>query len=263
MLDLENQETEVAAPVEKVGGNSYLKDSNIYPATIKQCWYGEWPSGAAFVEFNFQLKGAGFYTERINISTNKANNQRVTYKDKNTGENHLLPGAATVGGIFYTALHENLSTDATVKDVLLKVLGSNSPGIVKVYDRAVGAMVEREEAVIGAVIDKEVLIAIKSVKQPYSVKIDTGYVDSANETNDENVISMSFSASNQKNSTEMVDDTEALLHDDWLKKWKGEVQVIKPRKTRAGEPVVTVKGKVDNPGVPGSNTATNDDNPFG
>ena len=239
MLDLDNQESNLEAPADKVGGSSFIKDADIYDAEIKMCFYDEAASGAALLHFEFKLESDGYYSEDIYFSSNKKNGQKITYtKD---GKTHLLPGAQTCASVIYAALEDSVRSDTTLKDVLIGALKAAESKEIEVYDRGAGKNVKKTKNVLTSVTGKSVKIGINSLVKPRGVKTDNGYADSSNETYECNELSLIFCSDNLTPSEKVTSPKD--LYDGWITKRKGQVMTIKPKKNKAGQPIESKDGK--------------------
>ncbi len=255
MIDL-TPGAKIKAPKDVVGGSTFIKDTDVYDAEVDMCYYGEAKSGAAFLDFKFKLIDNGFYSERIYISSAK---QSLTYtKD---GEEFHLPGYVTAYNLAYAAADESLHPGQDQEEVFRDLMGTIEDKEIMVYDFMARGNVARTEKVVMAMLGAKVKLGIRHRIEPKSIKTTDGYVDSANETKDSNVISSVF-LSNGFTPNEVIAKNATADHlADWKEKVVGKVSTIKPKKKKGFDPVESLGGKeVDT--APANGTANVEEESF-
>jgi hypothetical protein len=240
MIDLEQDKSDVKMSEDNVGGSTYIKNADVYDAEVQLCYYGESAGGAAFLDWEFKLKGAGFYNERIYFSKTKANNQSFKYEDKD-GEEHYLPGYET---------NFNMTMAAVGKELVecIKEGVAAGPKTLKLYDYAQGKKVDTEVEAVLPVQGATMQLCIKKYRKPNSVKTtdDKGkqvYADSANETRESNEIALVCVDDGRTYNEVVKKKTEAVVRAEWIEVWKGKTHTIKAKKKFGIEPIESEKGK--------------------
>ena len=197
----------VAIP-ERVGGESFILDTNMYKAKVVLAFIGEYASGALYLEAHFEIEGRkNKYVEKL-LLTNKQH--ETTYVNKKTGQNTLFASFTTA---------DNLSLLTTGKGILDQDISKRT---VKLYDY--DAREEREKEV-DACMDmhgKPVNLLIRRTVEDKKTLVSEEWV-ATGETRFENTIANVADEAGFTVNEIQQDLKEPLFTVAWLAKWQGVI----------------------------------------
>lgn len=206
---------------DRLGGGSFILDSDIYDFKITQAFLQKSDKGALGVFLGFESDEGKKYRETIYITGGDAKGNSSTYtKD---GKEYFLPGYIQVNSLCLLTVGKELS------DM------EDEEKVVQVYDSTAKAEVPKKMPVMVELIGQRINVAIVKQLVNKTEKADDGtYVDLA-ETRETNNISKFFREDDKLTTTEITaGNTEPKFYEDWLKANKGKV--INKVKEVSGKP---------------------------
>lgn len=195
---------------DRVGGFAPMP-SNIYEAVIKQLWFGEYGSGAGFMDLQLDVNGKTF-RERILLSDRNGNN----YWTKD-GKSTFFDGFMALDAICLFVTGEDF--EANVENIEQKM--------VKVYNADQRKEVPTEVPVLANVLGEKIKVAILQRKVDVTQKSEengkTVYLPTG-ETREENTLSKVLDIDTDRTVTEIIDEVETSVYADaWVTRWKDKV----------------------------------------
>lgn len=192
---------------DRVGGFAPIA-SGLYEAVIKQLWFGEYGSGAGYMDLQLEIAGKTF-RERILLSDKKGNN----YWTKD-GKSTFFDGFMALDAICLFLTGEDFEAN----------IGNIENKMVKVYDPEVKKEVPTEVPVLANVIGETVKVAILHRKVDVTKKGDDNQYHPTGETREENTLSKVLDMDTNRTVTEIIDEVESAVYADaWLKRWEGKI----------------------------------------
>ena len=162
---------------DRLGGFN-VRDTNVYPATIKVAYAGESQGGAKNVTVVVNLPD-GEYSETIYVTNKQGENWFLNQNDKT--KKVPLPGFTTIDDICLVTTGNPLSAQPTEEKV------------VKVYDYDEKKELPKSVQVLVELTGKTVLLGIVKEVVDKSVKNDTtGEYEPTGETREQNIIAKVF-----------------------------------------------------------------------
>jgi hypothetical protein len=192
---------------DRVGGFVPIP-SGIYEAVIKQLWFGEYGSGAAYMDLQLEAAGKTF-RERILLSDRNGNN--FWTKD---GKSTFFDGFMALDAICLFLTGEDFA--ANMENIEQKM--------VKVYNAEQKKEVPTEVPVLANVLGETIKVAILQRTVDVTKKGDDGQYHPTGETRDENTLSKVLDMDTNRTVTEIIDEVESPVYADaWLARWEGKV----------------------------------------
>ena len=198
---------------DRLGGFN-VRDTDVYKGTIKVAFAGQSQGGAHNVTLIVTLPD-GEYNETIYVTNKQGENWFLNQNDKT--KKVPLPGFTTIDDICLVTTGNPLSAQPTEEK------------IVKVYDYDEKKELPKSVPVLTELTGKEVLLGIVKETVDKNAKNDsTGEYEPTGETRDQNVISKVFHFPSKVTVVEAREaqkagrDAEAVFHDKWLEKNKGQ-----------------------------------------
>lgn len=199
---------------DRLGGFN-IRETNVYPATIKVAYAGQSQGGAKNVTVVVTLPD-GEYNETVYVTNKQGENWFLNPNDRT--KKVPLPGFTTIDDICLVTTGNPLSAQPTEEKV------------VKVYDYDEKKELPKSVQVLTELTGKTVLLGIVKETVDKNAKNDsTGEYEPTGETRDQNVISKVFHDPSKVTVVEAREaqkanrDAEAVFHDKWLDKNKGQV----------------------------------------
>lgn len=195
---------------DRLGGFA-VRDTNVYPATIKVAYAGASQGGAKNVTLVLSLAD-GEYNETIYV-TNKAGENWFLNKDDKT-KKVPLPGFTTIDDICLVTTGKGLAEQDTEEKV------------VKVYDYEERKELPKSVPVLIDLTGKTLFVGIVKQTVDKNAKNDsTGEYEPTGETREENVIEKVFHDPTKMTVVEARQQaTEAVFFDKWVEKNKGQTR---------------------------------------
>lgn len=155
-----------------LGGQGYILETDVYPATIITAYSDFFKSGAQFVNVKFEVVKPDGNTQNFNerfTITNKAGNIYYVGKDS---KKHVLPGYEIMDDICLLTTGKPLAEQETEKKVL------------QLWNPAEGKEVPTEVDCLTDMFGQKVLLAIQKVRKNKQVlDASNKYIDSKDEVN--------------------------------------------------------------------------------
>ena len=204
-----NLDQDVAIEENRLGGFT-LFPTDIYEAEIKMAYADAFPSGANFVQLQFEMPDGREYSERLIITNSSGEN---TYNDKRTGVKKGLPGFTILNDIHLFVTGEPLNAAKTEKKQVL------------VYDYDLGKEVPQSKEVLIELIGQKIAMSIQQIKKNKQEKNEsTGKYEDVNEAREVNEIHTIFHPETKFTTTELRNGVEEpVFWDKWLEKNKDKV----------------------------------------
>ena len=195
---------------DRVGGFVPIP-SGIYEAVIKQLWFGEYGSGAAYMDLQLEAAGKTF-RERILLSDRNGNN--FWTKD---GKNTFFDGFMALDAICLFLTGEDFDAN----------MGNIENKMVKVYNADQKKEVPTEVPVLANVLGETIKVAILHRKVDVTQKVEengkTVYKPTG-EFREENTLSKVLDVDTNRTVTEIIDEVESPVYADaWVARWAGKV----------------------------------------
>lgn len=222
-------------------GGSKTIPTNVYPATIKMMYLDTAKSGAISVNLEAVMMVNGkqrSHKETVYISNREG---KFTYTDKQSGEEHPLPGFSQIDTLCQLALGKPFVTLSAEKKV------------IKVYDFQARAEVNQEKEVYVDMIGTHIQIGMFEETVNKQKKNDqTGKYEPINESRDQNVINKFFGEDGHT-LTEKEAGTEPKFIDAWRAQYAGneDPKANKINKFKAVKESGAVAGAPAGTGQPG------------
>ena len=196
----------IQGEVDRLGGNAPL-ETNLYLGKIKSA-YGEVSEGGARgVNLTVDIDGRE-YRETLWVISGKAKGCKNYYENKD-GERNYLPGYLTAGSSCKLVAAKELNQ----MDIEEKVVNVYNFELKKDVPTAVNMLVD--------LLDQEVALAIRKVRDNKNVKVDGQYVPT-NEAREFNEIVKVFQADTGLTSAELdAQETEGAFVHQWKEKFAG------------------------------------------
>ena len=192
---------------DRVGGFVPIP-SGIYEAVIKQLWFGEYGSGAAYMDLQLEAAGKTF-RERILLSDRNGNN--FWTKD---GKNTFFDGFMALDAICLFLTGEDFDAN----------MGNIENKMVKVYNADQKKEVPTEVPVLANVIGETIKVAILHRKVDVTKKDDNGNYNPTGDVREENTLSKVLDTDTNRTVTEIIDEVSSSVYADaWLARWEGKV----------------------------------------
>ena len=173
-------DSSVQVSQDRVGGFVPIP-SDIYEAVIKQLWFGEYGSGAGYMDLQLEASGKTF-RERILLSDRKGNNY-WTKDDKST----FFDGFMALDAICLFVTGEDFEAN----------MGNIENKMVKVYNADQKKEVPTEVPVMANVIGETIKVAILHCKVDVTKKDDNGNYNPTGEFREENTFVEGSGSRNQ------------------------------------------------------------------
>lgn len=202
---------------DRLGGFS-LKETDIYPGTIKAAYAGKSEGGAMNITLIVDLAGSE-YRETIYISNKKGENFFLNPQD-NT-KKVPLPGFTTINDICLIAVGKPLSEMGTEEKVF------------NVYDKDAKRELPKTVQMLTELIGGKIALGIVKSIVNKSEKDAAGVYQPTAETREENTIDKVFHPEEKKTVAEAVNGQDGGFWDKWLEKNKGKT--IDKRKVKDGQ----------------------------
>lgn len=206
---------------DRLGGGSYIRETDIYTFKIKAAYAGKSAGGAMNVSLICE-DSQGEYRETIYITNRKGENFFV--KD---GKKIPLPGFTIINDLCLIATNEPLSSQETEEKV------------IKLYDFEAKKEVPTAVPMIMSLVDAEVSFAIQKIIEDKNAKDDSGEYVPTGETREVNNIVKVFHTETKMTIVEALNGAEeAKFWDAWLEKNQGKVydKSTKDAKAQGGKP---------------------------
>ena len=195
---------------DRLGGFN-VRDTNIYPATIKVAYAGQSAGGARNVTVVAMLPD-GEYSETVYVTNKKGENWFLNQNNKS--KKVPLPGFTTIDDICLVCTGKSLSEQDSEEKV------------VKVYDYDERKELPKSVPVLTELTGKTLFLGIVKQTVDKNAKNDsTGEYEPTGETRDENVIEKVFHDPTKMTVVEARNQaTEAVFFNKWLEKNKGQTR---------------------------------------
>lgn len=202
---------------DSLGGGSYTVATDTYKLATDMAYFSKSKGGA--LSFNIVLKGQNGETVKQTwwVASGDAKGNKNFYTDTK-GKDHYLPDFTSANNFCLLACGKEISElKAEEKQIML-------------YDFDEGKEVPTKKDVAMELLGKEVVVAVE--KQIVDKTVKSGEKDSfgkdiyvpTGETREQNQIVKSFSAKDNRSAAEIrAEVDEAVFHDAWVEKNKGNV----------------------------------------
>lgn len=203
-------------------GGSFIKESDVYDATIKYAYGAESKGGALSLMFEFELADGGTLRQQIYYTSGKEKGQKI-YSEKD-GVKKELAGYTTCN---------NIALIGTGKE--LKQLGDTvEDKVIMAYDFDAKAEKQKSVKMVMGLVGAKVKLGVVKQTVDKNVEKTPGNWVASGETRDENEITAVFHPEKLLTVAEaQAGATEAKFHGDWLKKFKGTT-VMRAKGAKAG-----------------------------
>lgn len=204
-------------------GGGYILESGIYPMTIELAYMDQSAKGALSLNCVFK-HGNQTLKQSFWVQSGNDKGNAITYKDKRTGEEHLLPGLNMANAIIGLTLGKELSDlDTTEK-------------MVNIYNFEAKAEIPTKVEVLMDLLGQDIIVGVQKRLVDKTVKADNGmYVpapDGSHRT--ENEVSKVFQAGTGLTVAELrAGESTGSFIQDWKDKWT-DVTIDKRTKQAGG-----------------------------
>lgn len=214
---------------DRIGGGSFVLDTDIYTGIIKLAYAGVAASGAKSVSLVLDFDGKEFkHTEFVTSGTSKGGKNYYMVTDrsgKETGKKRALPGFEVINDICLATTEEELFQQDTPEKV------------VNIYDFDQRKEVPKSVPVLVDLLGKTVSLAIQRNLEN-KTEVQNGERVTTNDTRDTNTIEKVFHTETKLTMNEARESKPAAFWDIWLEKNKGNVndKTKKDAGVKSGKP---------------------------
>lgn len=200
----------IANEKDSLGGGGAL-DSNVYPAEVKLAYVTQSSSGAVGLVTHFQTDQGREIRETFWMTSGTEKGGKNYYEKD--GEKHYLPGYINATALGLLTVGKEVSELETETKV------------VKLYSSEAKAEVPTKVDVAVELLGQKVLLGVIKEVTNKTVKDDAGKYVPIAETREQNTIDKVFRATDKMTTAEIrAGAEEATFHDNWVKKWAGQVK---------------------------------------
>jgi hypothetical protein len=211
MFDNLKTNDELEDEKDSLGGGSYTVNTDTYKLAADMAYFDKSKGGA--LSFNIVMKGQNGETVKQQwwVASGDAKGNKNYYTDKK-GKNHYLPDFSAANNFCLLACGKEISELKTEEKQIM------------LYDFEERKEVPTKKQVAMEVLGKEVIVAVEKQIVDKTANDGSGNYLPTGETREQNQIVKSFSAKDNRSAAEIrAEESEALFHDAWVEKNKGNV----------------------------------------